>query len=420
MVGNWQVEKEGLDPGRMMGFQRGMESLTWRLGGGGGGRGTQENNCQATYPATCRNPDGAAELRGLAGQHPGRVSVLRLDVNREEDIRGAAEQVKESFGRLDLIVNASAMLHPSGKGETSLRDVSAQGIISTLTTNTVGPLVMAKYFAPLLQKGGGGFGQQPAEKAKQHSGIIVNITAKVGSIGDNGLGGWYSYRMSKAALNMATRNLSIELGRSRPKVVCVSLHPGTVNTDLSRPYHRNVPKDKLFSTEHSVNCLMSIVDMLNIEKACLKTLRDSRRPDFSWLHWSRSLSRSSCAFARAAVKLEVACICSSRRRDLSSSYSDLFFSRSWRYAAFRLLKKCSFEGRCFLDLVCEEMGPLTLPLALGIFQVIFDLGQCLFNHGGLLLLPGQCRSSVILLQGDGRENRSEEVNGFGPRLEELV
>lgn len=120
---------------------------------------------------------------------------------------------------------------------------------------------MAKYFAPLLQKGGGGFGQQPAEKAKQHSGIIVNITAKVGSIGDNGrccvaggsenmslrcvhtpwwydefvfhhifihplflsgLGGWYSYRMSKAALNMATRNLSIELGRNRPKV-CLSV-----------------------------------------------------------------------------------------------------------------------------------------------------------------------------------------------------
>ena len=63
---------------------------------------------------------------------------------------------------------------------------ASQGIISTLMTNTVGPLVMAKYFAPLLQKGGGAFGQQPAEKAKQHSGIIVNITAKVGSIGDNG------------------------------------------------------------------------------------------------------------------------------------------------------------------------------------------------------------------------------------------
>ncbi|XP_058507816.1 C-signal [Solea solea] len=225
-----------------------------------------ENKPPAAVIATCRNPDGAAALRDLAGDHPGRLTVLQLDVNREDDIRGAAARVKESFSRLDLIVNSSAMLHPTGKGETSLRDVTAQGIISTLTTNTVGPLVMAKYFAPLLQKGGGGFGQQATEKAKQHSGIIVNISAKVGSIGDNALGGWYSYRMSKAALNMATRNLSIELGRSRPKVVCVSLHPGTVNTDLSRPYHRNVPQNKLFSTELSVNCLMSIIDTLNMEK----------------------------------------------------------------------------------------------------------------------------------------------------------
>ncbi|KAM9848095.1 C-signal [Aulostomus maculatus] len=224
------------------------------------------NYSPACVIATCRNPDGAAELRDLVGQNPSRLTLLRLDVNREEDIREAAERVKENFGRLDLMVNSSAMLHPSGKGETSLRDVSAQGIISTLTTNTVGPLVMAKYFAPLLQKGGGGFGQQPSQKAKQHSGIIVNITAKVGSIGDNGLGGWYSYRMSKAALNMATRNLSIELGRTRPKVVCVSVHPGTVNTDLSRPYHKNVPKENLFSPEHSVNCLMSIIEALDVEK----------------------------------------------------------------------------------------------------------------------------------------------------------
>ncbi|KAM4607581.1 C-signal [Polymixia lowei] len=224
------------------------------------------NKSPAAVIATCRNPEGAAELRGLAARHPGRVTVLKLDVNREEEIGGAAERIKERFGKVDLLINSSAMLHPSGRGETSLRDVSAQGIISTLTTNTVGPLVMAKYFSPLLQRGGGGFGQQPLEKAKRHSGILVNITAKVGSIGDNGLGGWYSYRMSKAALNMATRNLSIELGRSRPKVVCVSMHPGTVNTDLSRPYRRNVPEDRLFSTEQSVNCLMSIIDTLDINK----------------------------------------------------------------------------------------------------------------------------------------------------------
>ncbi|KAM8852457.1 C-signal [Synchiropus picturatus] len=221
----------------------------------------------ANVIATCRNPDGASELRGLAGQHAGRVTILGLDVTREEDIRQAAQRVTERFGRLDLMVNCSAMLHPSGRGETSLRDVSAQGVLSTLTTNTVGPLVMAKYFAPLLLKGSGGFGQQPQDKAKQHSGVIVNITAKVGSIGDNGLGGWYSYRMSKAALNMATRNLSIELSRSRPKVVCVSLHPGTVDTDLSRPYHRNVPKDKLFSAQHSVDCLMRIIEGLDLDRS---------------------------------------------------------------------------------------------------------------------------------------------------------
>ncbi len=80
----------------------------------------------AAVIATCRNPDGAAELRRLADQHPGRMTVLRLDVNREDDVRGAADRVKDSFGRLDLMVNSSAMLHPSGKGETSLRDVSAQ------------------------------------------------------------------------------------------------------------------------------------------------------------------------------------------------------------------------------------------------------------------------------------------------------
>lgn len=84
------------------------------------------NKTLATVVATCRNPDAALELRSLAGQHPGRVMVLRLDVNHEDDVRGAAEVVAERFGRLDLIVNCSAMLHPSGKGETSLREVSAR------------------------------------------------------------------------------------------------------------------------------------------------------------------------------------------------------------------------------------------------------------------------------------------------------
>ncbi|XP_041125227.1 C-factor [Polyodon spathula] len=221
---------------------------------------------EALIIATCRSPEKALQLKDLGERYPGKVTILKVDVTRENEIQQAAEIVKSKFGKIDLLINSSAMLLPSGKGETSLRDISFEGLVATLTTNTVGPLVMAKYFSPLLMNGSGGFGQQTADKSKQHSGIIVNMTAKVGSIGDNRLGGWYSYRMSKAALNMATRNLSIELGRGRAKVVCVSLHPGTVDTDLSRPYHKNVLKDRLFTTECSVQYLMNLIDNLSVDK----------------------------------------------------------------------------------------------------------------------------------------------------------
>lgn len=92
-----------------------------------------KNKPRAAVVATCRDPDRAAELQGLVRQNPGRLTLLRLDVNREEDIREAAARVTESFGRVDLMVNSAAMLHPSGKGETSLRDVSVQ----VLNSNTL-------------------------------------------------------------------------------------------------------------------------------------------------------------------------------------------------------------------------------------------------------------------------------------------
>ncbi|XP_037091973.1 C-factor-like [Pollicipes pollicipes] len=209
--------------------------------------------------ATCRQPEQADELRALP-----KVHVLPLDVTNEASVRAAAAQVSRSVAGLDLLINCSAMLHPSGRGETSLRDVSAEGLEKTFMTNTFGPLLVAKHFAPLLQKGSGALGVQSTDPKQKHASILVNMTAKVGSIGENILGGWYSYRMSKAALNMATKNLSIELGRGRNKVLCVGLHPGTVDTDLSRPYHKNVPKDQLFSTQKSVDCLLSIVDKLAV------------------------------------------------------------------------------------------------------------------------------------------------------------
>ena len=92
--------------------------------------------------------------------------------------------------------------------------------------------------------------------------VFASISARVGSIGDNRLGGWYAYRGSKAAQNMFTKTLAIEWARSRRNVICVALHPGTTDTDLSRPFQANVPPQKLFSTERTVAQLLAVIDRL--------------------------------------------------------------------------------------------------------------------------------------------------------------
>jgi len=92
--------------------------------------------------------------------------------------------------------------------------------------------------------------------------VFANISARVGSIGDNRLGGWYAYRGAKAAQNMFTKTLAIEWARSRRNVICVALHPGTTDTDLSRPFQANVPAGKLFTPERTVRQLLEIIDRL--------------------------------------------------------------------------------------------------------------------------------------------------------------
>lgn len=211
--------------------------------------------------ATARKPHESGGLQELKAQYPQHLTLLTLDATNEAQIQAASKQVASSYGKVDLLINCAGMLHPSGRGETSLKAVSQEGLLSTFSTNTVGPLLMAKHFSPMLLKGQGLVGQQAADPKARHSSVIVNMSAKVGSIGDNGLGGWYSYRLSKAALNMTTKNLSVELGRGQRKVVCISLHPGTVDTDLSRPYHKGVKT--LFTISQSVDYMMGVIDSLS-------------------------------------------------------------------------------------------------------------------------------------------------------------
>lgn len=99
----------------------------------------------------------------------------------------------------------------------------------------------------------------PATTSAGNKSIIVNLSARVGSISDNRLGGWYSYRMSKAALNMFTKTLAVEL-KASSKVI--SIHPGTTDTDLSKPFQRNVKADKLFTVEYSVRAMLEVIGKL--------------------------------------------------------------------------------------------------------------------------------------------------------------
>ena len=135
-----------------------------------------------------------------------------------------------------------------GRPERRAAEVKPEWMARSFAVNAIGPLMTASAFAPLLRK---------------RSGQLSLISARVGSISDNKLGGWYSYRMSKAALHQGVRCLAIELGRGRNPVTVVALHPGTVDTDLSAPFQANVPAEKLFSVEYSVGCMWDVLDGLD-------------------------------------------------------------------------------------------------------------------------------------------------------------
>ena len=137
-----------------------------------------------------------------------------------------------------------AMLSP----ERSLRDLDAERLERVFLVNAIGPALILRHFVPRLARAG---------RVE-----IAFLSARVGSIADNRLGGWYGYRASKAALNQLVRTAAIEVARSRPEAVLVSLHPGTVDTAMSRPFQANVPSEQLFTPAHSAACLAEVLARL--------------------------------------------------------------------------------------------------------------------------------------------------------------
>jgi len=171
---------------------------------------------------------GAALLHALRadGSHRevmafSRAGTPRLDITDEASLRDAAASLAPSIPT--LMIDATGFLHDAGhRPEKSWRELDPAQMARAFALNAIGPALLMKHFLPLMPT--------------QGRSVFATLSAKVGSIGDNRLGGWYSYRASKAALNQLMHTAAIELARSRPHAICVALHPGTVATSLSAPF----------------------------------------------------------------------------------------------------------------------------------------------------------------------------------------
>ncbi len=192
--------------------------------------------------------------RVLAGSRSGQVPThaniapFRFDLADEASVAAAVEPWKQAPPEL-VIVASGVLTLPDGTGpERSYRHLESDAMAQMLAINTIGPAIVAKHVLPLF----------PRDSAV----TFAALSARVGSISDNRMGGWHSYRASKAALNMLIRNYAIEMGRTHKNAIIVGLHPGTVDTALSEPFQKNLPDGQLTTPDDAARNLLGVLDGL--------------------------------------------------------------------------------------------------------------------------------------------------------------
>ena len=181
----------------------------------------------------------------IAFEHA-RVNWYRLDLRDP----GAIEDWSSAFEQIDWVINCAGFLHDERGGpEKSIRSLEADFMLENIRINTLPTLLLARHLGPALK-------QSVAP-------ILAAVSARVGSIEDNRLGGWYSYRISKAALNMALKTLSIEWKHSHPRGCVAALHPGTNDTALSKPFQANVTPQNLFEPAYTAGMFVELLSQLD-------------------------------------------------------------------------------------------------------------------------------------------------------------
>lgn len=173
----------------------------------------------------------------------GNIALCQLDATSEESVT----RLCGTLDSLDSVIICTGFLHDAAiSPEKTIRRTTPEHLQFNIAFNTLPTLLLAKHSFALMKK--------------SDAPVFAAISAKVGSIEDNRLGGWYSYRASKAALNMIIKTLSIEWQRALPRASVAALHPGTVATPLSQPFSSNAKT--VFSPSESATYLKSVIDQL--------------------------------------------------------------------------------------------------------------------------------------------------------------
>ena len=213
-----------------------MEGLALVVGAGGIGRqiaedlSSKENNLEVI----------------LCGRKNVFKNFWELDIENENSLKDFKDKLSKSKLNLRLVLNATGRLHSEKlHPEKRLQHINKENLIESFSINAFAPILLAKTIEEFINK--------------ELEFNFASISARVGSITDNKTGGWYAYRAAKSAQNQLFKSLSIEWARKYPKAIITLLHPGTVNTNLSKPFHKFVPKDKLFSPQKTSSYLIDIL-----------------------------------------------------------------------------------------------------------------------------------------------------------------
>lgn len=191
---------------------------------------------------------GSRKGGAVSGAEP-----FAFDMTEEASIADAAALMRENPPELVIVASGVLTLADGSGPERTYKRLDSGAMSEALALNAIGPALIAKHMLPLFPRNG--------------RAVFAALSARVGSISDNGLGGWHSYRASKAALNMLLKNFAIELSRTHEDAIVLGLHPGTVDTALSQPFQKGLPDGQLLSPQESARSLLNVIEAATPEKS---------------------------------------------------------------------------------------------------------------------------------------------------------